>query len=133
MSFFGVKDKFIFDTVTTKYETMEPCEKQEIIEAINNSHQIAFQSFNKLVENTVKAFSDQMGQFEERNRDQHKEIIKRQDHTNGNVSVLQKETAIFRWCLRNPKLAAILLLLLVSGAITLGVILGIDNLIGIVP
>jgi hypothetical protein len=108
-------------------------EKQELIDAIRESNQISYQVYHDMFENSVKGFSLQLGQFEERNSEKLEEIKAKQDLTNGRVKKLENETAVIRWCARNPKLAAFGLLLLFVGAITLGIVLGIDNLISIVP
>lgn len=112
---------------------MDPAEKKEILDAINNSHQATYQAFHELFENNIKAFSEQLGQFEERNSQQHHQITTRQDIANGRVGKIEKETAVIRWCSRNPKIAAIGILLLFTGVIALGIVLGIDNLISILP
>lgn len=111
---------------------MSPKEKIEIVEAIKNSHQAIYQSFHDLFDNSVRGFSEQLGMFEEANKEQHKEIMRRLNITNGKVTILEKETGFFRWCARNPKLAAILCIILLSGIITLGVVFGMDKLIGMV-
>lgn len=112
---------------------MDPQEKQEILDAIKGNNDIAFKAYQALFENSIKGFSEQLAQFEERNAGQHKEIIKRQDITNGRVTKLEKETAPFRWCSRNPKAAVIFGILLITGVVALGIILGIDNIIKIIP
>lgn len=112
---------------------MDAHEKQELLDAIKESHLVNYQAYHDLLENSIKAFSSQLSVFEERNTEQHHQITTRQDLTNGRVNCLEKETAVVRWCTRNPKLAAIVLVLIFSGAVTLGVTLGIDNLLGIWP
>jgi hypothetical protein len=112
---------------------MDPFDKQEILEAIKDSHQTTYHAFHDLFENSIKGFSSQLAQFEERNSEQHHQITLRQDITNGRVTSLEKETAVFRWCARNPKLAVVLGLLVIIGIITLGVVVGIENLVSIVP
>jgi hypothetical protein len=112
---------------------MDPQEKQEILDAINASHDIAFKAYQSLFENSIKGFSEQLAQFEERNAGQHKEIKAKQDLTNGRIDCLEKETAPFRWCSRNPKAAVVFGIILLTGVVALGIILGIDNFIKILP
>lgn len=113
-------------------EKMDPQEKKEILDAIANSHQVAYNAFQTLFENSIKGFSDQLGQFEERNNKQHHEIIDHQEDTNGRVASLETETRIFRWMTKNPKASGVIIILLLAGVIALGVFLGIDNLIKII-
>jgi hypothetical protein len=112
---------------------MDPFDKQELLEAIKDSHETTYKAFHDLIENSIKGFSSQLAQFEKRNSEQHHQITIGQDITNGRVNCLEKETAVFRWAARNPKLAAMLAILVVAGAITIGVIIGVDNLIGWMP
>ena len=111
---------------------MDPADKAEILEAIKESNENAFKIYNLLFENSIKGLSEQMGQFEERNVEQHKEICKKQDLTNGRVNCLEKETAGFRWYARNPKVATLIVLLILIGAVSLGLLLGFDNILGFV-
>lgn len=111
---------------------MDPQEKKEILDAIANSHQTAYDAFRILFENSIKGFSDQLGQFEERNSKQHHEIIEHQKETNGRVSILGKETAIFRWAYKHPRSAILIMVLLLAGVVALGIFLGIDNIINVI-
>jgi hypothetical protein len=112
---------------------MDPTEKKEILDAINNSHQATYRAFHELFENSIKGFSEQLGQFEERNSQQHHNITTRQDITNGRVNKIESETAVIRWCARNPKVAVIGALLLFIGVIALGIVVGLDNLLNMLP
>lgn len=111
---------------------MDPEEKKEIIDAITNSHQTVFMTFQKLFDNSIKSFSEELAQFEERNSRQHHEIIAHQEKTNGRIMILENETRVFRWAHRNPKTALLISVLLLAGVIALGIFLGIDNLVKII-
>jgi hypothetical protein len=52
--------------------------------------------------------------------------------TNGRVSSLEKETAIGRWCVRNPIIAVLVLLLLFIGTLALGSTIGFETIIGMI-
>jgi len=110
-------------------EKMDPQEKKELLDAIANSHQVAYNAFQTLFENSIKGFSDQLGQFEERNSKQHHEIIQHQKETNGRVTILEKETAVFRWAYKHPKSAILIAVLILAGVVAISVFLGIDNII----
>jgi hypothetical protein len=110
---------------------MEAYEKQEIIDAIKESHQAVSQAYHDLLDNSIKAFSTQISLFEERNSEQHHQITSRQEITNGRVKCLEKETSIVRWCFRNQKLAVAIAILTLAGAIAIGIWAGVDNLISI--
>lgn len=108
---------------------MDPHEKKEILDAINNSHQATYQAFHDLFENSIKAFSEQLGQFEERNSLQHHDITDRQDITNGRVGCLEKETELIRWAVRNPKSAILITIILMAGVVALVLWLGLETTI----
>jgi hypothetical protein len=111
---------------------MDPKDKQELLDAISNSHQVAFDAYRSLFEASVRGFSEQLGQFEERNAAQHKEIKDKQDITNGRVNKLEKETFVFRWAHKNPKSAIIITVLLLSGVVALVAWLGFETTIKLI-
>lgn len=111
-------------------------EKDEIIEvvnaAINNSHQYIIGAYQQLFDNSIKAFSQQLAEFEERNTKQHEKIIEHQKETNGRVTNLERETAIIRWACKNPKTAIFITILLFAGIIALSFILGLEKFIKLI-
>lgn len=111
---------------------MDQREREEIISAINERDTIVYDTFREYMDRSIKGFSEQLGQFEERNATQHHEIIKHQKETNGRVTCLENETRVFRWASKNPKTAILLSVLILAGVIALGVFLGIDNLLKII-
>jgi len=111
---------------------MDPREREEIISAINERDRIVYDTFKDYMDRSIKGFSEQLGQFEERNAHQHHEIIDHQKETNGRVTCLENETRVFRWASRNPKTAILVSVLLLAGVVALGVFLGIDNLLKII-
>ena len=111
---------------------MDPHEKKEILDAINNSHQATYQVFHELFENSIKAFSEQLGQFEERNSLHHHDIARRQDITNGRVSCLENETDLIRWAARNPKSAILITIILTAGVVALVLWLGLETTIKLI-
>jgi hypothetical protein len=111
---------------------MDPREREEIISAINERDRIVYETFKDYMDRSIKAFSEQLGQFEERNASQHHEIITHQKETNGRVTCLENDTRVFRWASRNPKTAIIVSVLILAGVIALGIFLGLDNLLKII-
>jgi 23S rRNA G2445 N2-methylase RlmL len=111
---------------------MDPKDKEEIIEAISRSNDLAYQANRDFLVNSIKGFSDQLAQFEERNCAQHHEIISHQKETNGRVTCLENETRIFRWAQRNPKTAILISILILAGVIAMGIFLGMDNLLKLI-
>ena len=78
-------------------------EKDEIIKIV----EITMGAYQTMFENSIRAFSSQIAQFEERNSRQHNEIIIHQKETNGRVTSLEEETRIFRWAVKNPKIVTL--------------------------
>jgi len=111
---------------------MDLRDKQELLEAINNSHEVAYRAYQSLFENSVRGFSSQLAQFEERNNVHHKEIKDKQDITNGRVARLERETTVFRWVHKNPYTAAVISIILLCGIISVVMWVGIENVLKII-
>lgn len=60
---------------------------------------------------------------------QREEIIAHQEVTNSRVTILEKETRLLRWIARNPVIAAILTILLITGLVVAVHKLGIETLL----
>jgi len=100
--------------------------------AISDSHKYVADVYKSLFDNSLRALSEQLAQFEERNTKQHNEIIMRQKETNGRVTNLEKETAVIRWACKNPKTVIFLAVLLIAGIIALSILLGVEKIINFI-
>ena len=59
-------------------------------------------------------------------------IEKHVKETNGKVATIEKETSVFRWASRHPVKAVLLIVFLVAGVVTLGIIFGFENIIKLI-
>lgn len=99
-------------------------DKDEIIKVV----EITMGAYQTMFENSIRAFSSQIAQFEERNSKQHDEIINHQKETNGRVKKLEQETAVVRYICKNPKTALFLIIIFLAGIILITSIIGIEKL-----
>jgi len=107
--------------------------KEEILKAIKKRDQITMRLMQRQLDSTIKGFSVQLAQFEERNARQHNDIVKHQKETNGRVLSLENETRIFRWASNNPKIAVGIVILLFVGIAAVKEFSVFSNLISIMP